>query len=157
MCGIAGILSLAPDTPIEADELATLAEPLAHRGPDDRGAYVDPQRRCGLAFRRLAIIDLAGGRQPLANEDQTAWIVFNGEIYNFPALRQELEARGHRFRTHSDTEAILHAYEEWGEDCVERLRGMFAFGIWDSRRRRLASYCPLLPCPCAPCALSARF
>ncbi len=137
MCGIAGILSLAPDRPIEAGELATLAEPLAHRGPDDEGRYVDPQRRCGLAFRRLAIIDLAGGRQPLANEDETAWVVFNGEIYNFPALRRELEARGHRFRTHSDTETIVHLYEEHGAGCLERLHGMFALALWDARRGTL--------------------
>ncbi len=137
MCGIAGILSLTPDASVAVDELATLAAPLVHRGPDDEGCYVDPQRRCGLAFRRLAIIDLAGGRQPLANEDETAWIVFNGEIYNFPALRRELEARGHRFRTHTDTETIVHLYEERGAACVERLHGMFALALWDARRGTL--------------------
>src|SRR5439155_21349738 len=94
-------------------------------------------QQVGLAMRRLAIIDLETGQQPIANEDETCWIVFNGEIYNHAALRRELEGRGHVFRTRSDTEAILHAYEEYGVECVHRLRGMFAFAIWDSQRQRL--------------------
>jgi asparagine synthase (glutamine-hydrolysing) len=114
---------------------------LVHRGPDDAGYYLTPTSegrvQVGLAMRRLSIIDLETGQQPIANEDQTCWIVFNGEIYNHQRLRQELEGHGHVFRTRSDTEAILHAYEQYGVDCVRRLRGMFAFAIWDSQQQRL--------------------
>jgi asparagine synthase (glutamine-hydrolysing) len=108
---------------------------IRHRGPDSDGFYIRPQ--IGLAMRRLAIVDLQTGDQPLSNEDGTVWIVFNGEIYNYPTLRPDLEKRGHTFRTHSDTEAIVHLYEEYGLDCVQHLRGMFAFAIWDERRKRL--------------------
>jgi asparagine synthase (glutamine-hydrolysing) len=108
---------------------------LSHRGPDDEGYYFDGP--IGLGHRRLSIIDLERGRQPLSNEDGTVWIVFNGEIYNFPELRRALEAAGHRFRTSSDTEVIVHLYEQYGTDCVTRLRGMFAFGIWDQPQQRL--------------------
>jgi asparagine synthase (glutamine-hydrolysing) len=108
---------------------------ITHRGPDEAGVYTDSQ--AGLAHRRLSIVDLAAGQQPLANEDQTIWIVFNGEIYNHASIRPQLEASGHRYRTRSDTETIVHAYEEWGDACVERFRGMFAFAIWDVPRRRL--------------------
>ncbi|HSF59144.1 MAG TPA: asparagine synthase (glutamine-hydrolyzing), partial [Candidatus Binatia bacterium] len=108
---------------------------LTHRGPDDQGYYFDGP--IGLGHRRLSIIDLDRGRQPLSNEDDTIWIVFNGEIYNFPELRQCLEAAGHRFKTATDTEVIVHLYEEHGTECVRHLRGMFAFAIWDQRRRRL--------------------
>jgi asparagine synthase (glutamine-hydrolysing) len=108
---------------------------MTHRGPDAEGVWNDD---CAvLAHRRLSIVDLAGGQQPLANEDQTIWIGYNGEVYNHADTRRELERRGHRYRTKSDTESIVHAYEEWGDDCVHRLRGMFAFALWDSRRRRL--------------------
>ncbi|MEW6249980.1 MAG: asparagine synthase (glutamine-hydrolyzing) [Planctomycetota bacterium] len=137
MCGIAGILSLSPRTRVDPAELDLMAAPLVHRGPDDQGRYVDPQRRCGLAFRRLSIIDLAGGNQPIANETRTVWTVFNGEIYNFPELRAELQVRGHRFSTRTDTEVIVHLYEEHGEGCFERLAGMFALALWDERRGRL--------------------
>ncbi len=133
MCGIAGRVNVA--APIDRAELFRMTELIAHRGPDDHGYHL--RTRVGLGHRRLSIIDLAGGRQPLANEDETVWIVFNGEIYNHVELRRELVARGHRFRTHSDTEAIVHAYEEWGPDCARRLRGMFAFAIWDDRAQRL--------------------
>ena len=112
-----------------------MAAALRHRGPDDEGFYSD--NHAALAHTRLSIIDLSTGRQPLANEDETIWIVFNGEIYNFQELRKELEGKGHRFRTATDTEAIVHLYEEEGENCLRRLRGMFALAIWDSRRRRL--------------------
>jgi asparagine synthase (glutamine-hydrolysing) len=135
MCGIAGIV--AADR-LHADDRARLRdmrEVMAHRGPDDAGTFVDAH--AGLAHRRLSIVDLASGHQPLANEDETVWIVFNGEIYNHRDLRKELEAAGHRYRTHSDTETIVHAYEEWGDDFVHRLRGMFAFAIWDVTRQRL--------------------
>jgi asparagine synthase (glutamine-hydrolysing) len=108
---------------------------LSHRGPDDAGSYVDGQ--AGLAHRRLSIVDLASGHQPLANEDETVWIAYNGEIYNHRDVRALLEAAGHHYRTKSDTETIVHAYEQWGDACVERLRGMFAFAIWDSNKRRL--------------------
>jgi asparagine synthase (glutamine-hydrolysing) len=133
MCGIAGRVNHS--APVDRAEIFRMTELLAHRGPDDHGYHL--RTRVGLGHRRLSIIDLAGGRQPLANEDDTVWIVFNGEIYNHVALRRELLARGHRFRTHSDTEAIVHAYEEWGADCAKRLRGMFAFAIWDERQQRL--------------------
>jgi len=118
--------------PIDSSALLRMRHSMHHRGPDDAGEYVDG--RIGLAFNRLSIIDLSGGHQPMCNEDGTAWIVFNGEIYNFKELRTELESRGHQFRTCSDTETIVHAWEEYGERCVTKLRGMFAFAIWDSRR-----------------------
>ena len=115
--------------------LKAMADSIQHRGPDDEGFYFSGQ--VGLGFRRLSIIDLAGGHQPLSNEDESVWIVFNGEIYNYKELRQFLVAKGHRFRTQSDTEVIVHLYEEFGESCVEKLRGMFAFAIWDDRRKSL--------------------
>lgn len=135
MCGIAGILGR--DGGVEEDALRRMATPLTHRGPDDEGVYVDPQGRAGLAFRRLSIIDLDGGRQPISNELGTIWVVFNGEIYNYRALRDDLAARGHRFRTASDSETIVHLYEEFGERCFERLSGMFAIAIWDEPAGRL--------------------
>jgi asparagine synthase (glutamine-hydrolysing) len=112
-----------------------MADSIVHRGPDDEGFYFSGQ--VGLGFRRLSIIDLGGGHQPLCNEDESVWIVFNGEIYNYQELRQFLLSKGHQFRTQSDTEVIVHLYEELGEACLERLRGMFAFAIWDNRRKSL--------------------
>ncbi len=112
-----------------------MGETLAHRGPDESGAFVD--ERAGLAHRRLSIVDLKTGQQPMANEDETVWIAFNGEIYNHADLRPGLQASGHVYRTKCDTETIVHAYEQWGDGCVEHLRGMFAFAIWDARHRRL--------------------
>src|SRR5215510_9197819 len=109
---------------------------LVHRGPDSAGFYLENER-VGLAMRRLAVIDVSGGDQPIFNEDGTVCVVYNGEIYNFHALRDELQRRGHQFRTNSDTEAIVHAYEEFGDDCVKHLRGMFAFALWDAARQRL--------------------
>ncbi len=137
MCGIAGILALTPDARVEPGLLRTMAGQLVHRGPDDEGYYVDPQARCGLGFRRLSIIDVAGGHQPLSNEDGTIWVIFNGEIYNFRDLRAELQQRGHTFRTQTDTEVIVHLYEEHGERCCEHLAGMFALALWDERAGRL--------------------
>ena len=134
MCGIAGILAAFPADRLRAGA-AALADAQAHRGPDGAGVHV--QGPVALAHRRLSIIDLDAGAQPLSNEDGTVWITFNGEIYNYRELRRTLEQRGHRFRTHSDTEVIVHAYEEWGDRCVTHLRGMFAFAIADTRRRRL--------------------
>src|SRR5205085_4456804 len=137
MCGIAGFVSRTEHADGRAAQavLERMLGVIAHRGPDDDGALVEGPAAVGM--RRLSIIDLAGGHQPLSGCDPSLSVVFNGEIYNFRELRPMLEARGHRFRTHSDTEAIVHAYEEFGEGCVEHLRGMFAFAVWDSRARRL--------------------
>ena len=136
MCGIGGKLYFDPTRPVEPELLARMNAVLAHRGPDDAGIFC--AGAIGLAHRRLSIIDLSpAGHQPMANEDGTVWIVFNGEIYNFQALRPDLEHRGHRFRSQSDTEVILHLYEEHGTDCLKFLRGMFAFAIWDGPRRQL--------------------
>jgi asparagine synthase (glutamine-hydrolysing) len=136
MCGIAGFFSLSGHSdPQRADVLRRMTRTLVHRGPDDEGYLVDGP--VGLGFRRLSIIDLVSGHQPLGNEDGTVWVIFNGEIYNYPDLTRELEAKGHVFKTHSDTEAIVHAYEEWGPGCVDRFRGMFAFAVWDRPRQQV--------------------
>src|SRR5438132_1642495 len=133
MCGIAGKFNFDAANPIDRERLTAMTAVLAHRGPDADGFYV--HEGIGLGHRRLSIIDLATGDQPLANEDRTIWVTFNGEIYNFADIRQRLERAGHRFRTHSDTEVIVHAYEEWGDAAVARFRGMFAFaGDGDSSR-----------------------
>jgi len=159
MCGIAGAAWPAGAIPLPPRELQAMTAALVHRGPDSAGHYLHQGSRrlwtqplpagepatpvvpgppgCGLGFRRLSIIDLAGGHQPLANEDESAWIIFNGEIYNHRELQAELTARGHTFRTRSDTEVIIHLYEELGPRCVERLRGMFAFAIWNERDHSL--------------------
>jgi len=134
MCGIAGILRLDGSTP-NPEVVRAMTSQLRHRGPDGDGFY--SSGNVGLGHRRLSIIDLDGGRQPLSNEDGSIWVTFNGEIYNFAELRRRLEQSGHRFQTRSDTEVIVHAYEEWGEDSVEQLRGMFAFAVWDEPRRKL--------------------
>jgi asparagine synthase (glutamine-hydrolysing) len=134
MCGIAGIVDLK-GRPVERPLLERLCTRLAHRGPDDEGFHFD--RNVALGQRRLSIIDLSSGRQPMSNEDGTVWVTFNGEIYNFLELRGELEVHGHRFATRSDTEVIVHAFEQYGTGCLERFRGMFAFAIWDQRRRLL--------------------
>ena len=135
MCGIAGIIGTEPSQAADAGEVHRMCQTLIHRGPDDEGIYAEGCAALGM--RRLSIIDLSTGHQPIHNEDRNLWVVFNGEIYNFPELRAQLVARGHRFYTGSDTEAIVHAYEEFGPDCVQHLRGMFAFALWDERRRRL--------------------
>jgi asparagine synthase (glutamine-hydrolysing) len=136
MCGIAGKLYFDQERKVTQQELLFMTDSLVHRGPDSEGAWVDGN--IGLAHRRLAIIDLStAASQPMSNEDGSVWITFNGEIYNFQELRRELEERGHVFRTHSDSEVIIHAYEEYGRGCLERLRGMFAFAIWDARTRIL--------------------
>ncbi len=135
MCGICGIFNFETGAPADRETLKRATDAMLHRGPDDEGFYLD--RELGLGNRRLSIIDLPGGHQPLANEDESVWITFNGEIYNYPELRAELVARGHRFRTSSDTETVVHLYEEQGLRCLEGLRGMFAFALWDSRQRRL--------------------
>jgi asparagine synthase (glutamine-hydrolysing) len=135
MCGIAGVLYADPERPVEPALLRAMGQSIAHRGPDAEGFL--NESGLGLVHRRLSIIDLSGGDQPLGNEDGSVQVVFNGEIYNFQELRHGLEARGHRFRTHSDTEILVHLYEDEGEDLVRRLRGMFAFALWDRTNRRL--------------------
>jgi asparagine synthase (glutamine-hydrolysing) len=135
MCGIAGVVYADPQRPVDTAALRAMSDAIVHRGPDAEGFFVEPG--IGLAHRRLSIIDLAGGDQPIGNEDGSVQVVFNGEIYNYAELRRELEGRGHHFRTHSDTEVLVHLYEELGEGLVERLRGMFAFAIWDRRKRSL--------------------
>ncbi|PYV93923.1 MAG: asparagine synthase (glutamine-hydrolyzing), partial [Acidobacteria bacterium] len=135
MCGIAGVIKFGDGANVAPDLVRGMCSSMVHRGPDDEGIYT--QGRVGIGMRRLSIVDLATGHQPISNEDNTIWIVFNGEIYNHAELRPDLEARGHRYRTHSDTETIVHLYEEYGHDCVRHLRGMFAFAIWDSRKRHL--------------------
>lgn len=136
MCGIAGKLYLDGLRPVEASLIQKMTDVIAHRGPDGEGMHVSGP--VGLGHRRLSIIDLsAAGAQPMCNEDATVWIVFNGEIYNFPELRATLVQRGHTFRSATDTEVIIHLYEEYGVDCLQHLRGMFAFAIWDARERTL--------------------
>jgi len=134
VCGIAGLVGRRGEA-IEAADVHRMCQTIVHRGPDDEGIYA--QGPAGIGMRRLSIIDLSGGHQPIHNEDETVWVVYNGEIYNFPELRRELEQRGHRFYTKSDTETIVHLYEEMGADCVKRLRGMFGLALWDVRRQKL--------------------
>ena len=133
MCGICGIVNVGTGEPVSASVLKAMADTLVHRGPDDEGYFL--KGPVGLAHRRLSIIDLEGGHQPLCNEDQSIWVVFNGEIYNFKELRDFLEKKGHIFKTQSDTEVIVHLYEEQGEACFQSLRGMFAIAIWDRSQR----------------------
>ena len=135
MCGICGIYNGQSGEPVSGQLLERMTGSISHRGPDDSGAYLDGP--LGLGFARLSIIDLSGGHQPMTNETGDIWLVFNGEIWNYKELRKELIGKGHQFRTNSDTETIVHAYEEYGVDCVARLHGMFGFAIWDASRRRL--------------------
>ncbi|MGH9355358.1 MAG: asparagine synthetase B family protein, partial [Terriglobia bacterium] len=135
MCGICGVFNFNRAQEADGQSLALMNRQIVHRGPDDEGFF--RSENVGLAMRRLSIIDLAAGHQPMSNEDGNVWIVFNGEIYNHQELRPRLEARGHRYRTQSDTETIIHLYEEYGGECVNHLRGMFAFAIWDAAQRRL--------------------
>ncbi len=135
MCGICGIFNMQSGEPVSPRLIEQMTHLIAHRGPDDSGSYVDGPT--GLGFARLSIIDLSGGHQPMSNENGDIWVVFNGEIWNYKTLRQELLEKGHQFRTHSDTETIVHAYEEYGVECVARLHGMFSFAIWDGPRQRL--------------------
>jgi len=135
MCGITGLYHVEPRTPASASCVERMAETLRHRGPDDGTVHVDGP--VGLGFRRLAIIDVAGGAQPIFNEDRSMAVIFNGEIYNFRPITKRLKQLGHRFKTHSDSETIIHAYEEYGPDCVRHLRGMFAFAVWDTAKQEL--------------------
>ena len=134
MCGIAGVLSLA-GKPVAQEEVEAMCDAMVHRGPNDAGYYVANDAVIGM--RRLSIIDIDGGHQPVHNEDRTVWVVFNGQIYNFKSLRTSLERQGHCFYTDTDTEVIVHLYEQYGESCVDRMRGMFAFAIWDERQKTL--------------------
>jgi asparagine synthase (glutamine-hydrolysing) len=134
VCGIAGMMG-RQDEQVHAEQVHRMCQTIVHRGPDDEGIYA--RGPVGLGMRRLSIIDLSGGRQPIHNEDHSVWVVFNGEIYNFHELRCELEARGHSFYTHSDTEVIVHLYEEMGAECLSKLRGMFAIAIYDERKKSL--------------------
>lgn len=135
MCGICGQYNFRSQAPVRRADLEAMTKSIAHRGPDDEGYHFDGS--LGFGFRRLSIIDLAGGHQPMSDGDGTVWVVFNGEIYNFLELRRELEGFGHAFRTNSDTEVIIHGYEQWGDEVLNRLNGMFGLAIWDARRRRL--------------------
>src|SRR5947209_17853486 len=131
MCGICGTSGFA-----QHELLERMTDLMSHRGPDDRGVFVSSDRRFGLGNRRLSIIDLSSaGHMPMSNEDKTIWISYNGEIYNFPTLRTELEGLGHQFRSHTDSEVLVHGYEQWGLDLLSRLNGMFAFGLLDLRTR----------------------
>ncbi len=135
MCGIAGQFNFQRHEPVERETIVRMADSIAHRGPDDEGFFITGP--VGLGFRRLSIIDLAGGHQPMSDAEETVWIIFNGEIYNYRELRAELQKKGHQFRTNSDTEVIIHGYKEWGTDVFNHLNGMFGLAIWDVRNRRL--------------------
>jgi len=135
MCGICGQFNFAGDEPVEPEIVRRMTDSIAHRGPDDEGYFFSGP--LGLGFRRLSIIDLSGGHQPMFDAQQTVCIIFNGEIYNYKELRQELQKYGHCFRTNSDTEVIIHGYKEWGTDVLNHLNGMFGVAIWDLQRKRL--------------------
>ncbi|HLX56504.1 MAG TPA: asparagine synthase (glutamine-hydrolyzing), partial [Ktedonobacteraceae bacterium] len=135
MCGIVGFIDVERSRDNAEQLIESMCEVIRHRGPDEQGIWVGDG--VALGMRRLSIIDLAGGHQPIFSEDESVLVVLNGEIYNYRELQQELRARGHRFRTDSDTETIVHAYEEYGDDCVGHLRGMFTFALWDRKRQRL--------------------
>ncbi len=135
MCGICGQYNFGSKTPVLRRDLERMARSIAHRGPDDDGYFIEGP--LGLGFRRLSIIDLAGGHQPMADREETTWVVFNGEIYNFPELKHELESLGHVFRTKCDTEVIIHGYKQWGDDVLNHLNGMFGLAIWDVHKKRL--------------------
>ena len=135
MCGICGQYNFGNNEPVQRRELEAMTRTIRHRGPDDEGYYLAGP--LGFGFRRLSIIDLGGGHQPMSDREETVWVIFNGEIYNFPELRRELEGYGHVFRTKSDTEVIIHGYKQWGDEVLNRLNGMFGLAIWDVRKQRL--------------------
>jgi len=135
MCGICGQFNFGSSAPIRRGDLEGMTKSITHRGPDDEGYFIDGP--LGFGFRRLSIIDLSGGHQPMADQEETVWVIFNGEIYNFPVLKRELQSHGHVFRTNSDTEVIIHGYKQWGDEVLNRLNGMFGLAIWDARKRRL--------------------
>src|SRR5881275_668517 len=135
MCGIAGQFNFERREPVERETIVRMARSIAHRGPDDEGFFIAGP--VGLGFRRLSIIDLGGGHQPMSDAQETVWIIFNGEIYNYRELRAELQSKGHQFRTNSDTEVIIHGYKEWSTDVFNHLNGMFGLAIWDVKKERL--------------------
>src|SRR5947199_3131678 len=135
MCGIAGQFNFSRREPVEPDTIRRMTESIRHRGPDDEGYFFEGA--IGLGFRRLSIIDLAGGQQPMSDGEETVWVIFNGEIYNYRELRAELQGKGHQFRTNSDTEVIIHGYKAWGTEVFNHLNGMFGLAIWDVRNQRL--------------------
>ena len=135
MCGICGQFNFATGAPVNLATIRRMTQAIAHRGPDDEGYFI--RDSIGLGFRRLSIIDLAGGHQPMFDEAQTVCVIFNGEIYNYKELRHQLQQNGYRFRTASDTEVIVHGYNEWGTDVFSHLNGMFGLAIWDLERKRL--------------------
>src|SRR5437667_5830016 len=135
MCGICGQFNFGDGSPVKRTEIEAMTRSITHRGPDDEGYFLAGS--LGFGFRRLSIIDLSGGHQPMSDQDESVWIVFNGEIYNFPELKRELQSHGHVFRTNSDTEVIIHGYKQWGDEVLNRLNGMFGLAIWDVRQRRL--------------------
>jgi asparagine synthase (glutamine-hydrolysing) len=135
MCGIAGYFQLESEAPPDRELIGRMVHMIRHRGPDEYGAYLDD--RCVLGQARLSIIDLSGGSQPMDNEDGSIWITYNGEIFNYIELRADLEARGHRFKTRCDTEVIVHAWEEWGKDCLQKFNGQFAFALYDRKKQTL--------------------
>src|SRR5436305_10759720 len=135
MCGICGQLNFARNDPVELETIRRMTQTMVHRGPDDEGYFFEGA--IGLGFRRLSIIDLAGGHQPMSDAEQRVWVIFNGEIYNYRELRVDLQGKGHQFRTNSDTEVIVHGYKEWGTDVFNHLNGMFGLAIWDVPNERL--------------------
>jgi len=135
MCGICGQFNFARNEPVESETVRQMTSSIAHRGPDDEGYFLSG--RLGLGFRRLSIIDLAGGHQPMSDAEETVWVIFNGEIYNYRELRAELQSKGHEFRTNSDTEVIIHGYKKWGAEVLNHLNGMFGLAIWDVKKQRL--------------------
>src|SRR5438132_10690449 len=147
MCGIAGVMDLAGRRPVPEQTIRAMARALFHRGPDEEGFFQRPG--LALASRRLSIVGLADGQQPIANEDRSVWVVFNGELFEYPEKRRALESQGHHFRTSTDTELLPHLWEQYGEGMFEHVRGQFAFALWDSRKRVLtlardrSGICPL--------------
>jgi len=135
MCGICGQFNFGDQAPVRRADIEAMTRSIAHRGPDDEGYFVAGP--LGFGFRRLSIIDLSGGHQPMSDQEESVWVVFNGEIYNFPELKRELQSHGHVFRTNSDTEVIIHGYKQWGDEVLNRLNGMFGLAIWDVRQKRL--------------------
>src|SRR5271155_1662153 len=135
MCGICGQYNFGSRAPVLRQDLERMTRSISHRGPDDDGYYLAGP--LGFGFRRLSIIDLAGGHQPMSDREESVWVIFNGEIYNFPELKRELEGFGHVFRTNSDTEVIIHGYKQWGDEVLNHLNGMFGLAIWDAQQRRL--------------------
>jgi asparagine synthase (glutamine-hydrolysing) len=135
MCGICGQYNFGNQALVRRTDIVAMTRSIAHRGPDDEGYFIDGS--LGFGFRRLSIIDLAGGHQPMSDREESVWVVFNGEIYNFPELKRELQSHGHVFRTNCDTEVIIHGYKQWGDDVLNHLNGMFGLAIWDVRNKRL--------------------